>query len=185
MNAFSRGDLTCSESQFVQLCNALGGDLDSRADYHLCRDGDHDSARSGPFCQSGCVGYPYTDVAAYVPRDYLWMYPAIVLALLIIVLVHGILDQINPNRRVLSGIAVTLTGLGAGALIIDYGIQLAYLQPNWAKPGAHFRSRSWRGTGWEFAASIGFPEKLTPALHNQPDTPVLGAAGVNFSGIHN
>jgi hypothetical protein len=32
------------------------------------------------------------------------MYPAIVLALLIIVLVHGILDQINPNRRVLSGL---------------------------------------------------------------------------------
>lgn len=85
--------------------------------------------RSGPLCQSGCVGYPYTDVAAYVPRDYLWMYPAIVLMLLIIVLVHGIHDQIDESRRVLSGVAVTLTGIGAGALIIDYGIQLGYLQP--------------------------------------------------------
>jgi hypothetical protein len=23
--------------------------------------------KSGPYCQSDCVGYPYTDVAAYVP----------------------------------------------------------------------------------------------------------------------
>ncbi|MGZ4475348.1 MAG: hypothetical protein ACXVWW_06555, partial [Nocardioides sp.] len=34
-------------------------------------------ARSGPYCRSGCVGYPYTDAAAFVPRDYLWMYPAL------------------------------------------------------------------------------------------------------------
>jgi hypothetical protein len=27
------------------------------------------------------------------------------------------------------------------------------------------------------------PEKLAPALPNRPDTPVLGATGVNFSGI--
>jgi hypothetical protein len=26
---------------------------------------------SGQYCQSDCVGYPYTDVAAFVPRDYL------------------------------------------------------------------------------------------------------------------
>ena len=29
----------------------------------------------------------------------------------------------------------------------------------------------------------GFPEKLTPALHMRPDTPALGATGVNISGI--
>jgi hypothetical protein len=32
-------------------------------------------------------------------------------------------------------------------------------------------------------ATPDFPEKLTPALPNQPDTPVLGETGVNFSGI--
>ena len=38
--------------------------------------------RSGPYCRTDCVGYPDTDVAAFVPRDYLWIYPAVVLLLL-------------------------------------------------------------------------------------------------------
>jgi hypothetical protein len=25
--------------------------------------------RSGPYYQGGCAGYPYTDAAAYIPRD--------------------------------------------------------------------------------------------------------------------
>ncbi|MBO3751117.1 hypothetical protein J5X84_34020 [Streptosporangiaceae bacterium NEAU-GS5] len=28
-------------------------------------------AHSGPNCRNGCVTYPYTDAAAFVPRDYL------------------------------------------------------------------------------------------------------------------
>jgi hypothetical protein len=28
---------------------------------------------SGPNCLSDCITYPYTDVAAFVPGDYLWM----------------------------------------------------------------------------------------------------------------
>jgi hypothetical protein len=85
--------------------------------------------RSGPFCQGDCVGYPYADVAAYVPRDYLWMYPAIVLTLLIIVLMQCIHYKIEPSRRVLSGIGLTFSAVGAGTLIIDYAVQLTFIQP--------------------------------------------------------
>jgi NADH:ubiquinone oxidoreductase subunit 6 (subunit J) len=85
--------------------------------------------RSGPFCQADCVDYPYADAAAYVPKDYLWMYPAIALTLLIIVLVQCIHYQIEPDRRVLSGIGVTLSAVGAGTLIIDYAVQLTFIQP--------------------------------------------------------
>jgi hypothetical protein len=28
-------------------------------------------ARSGPFCVSACVTYPYTNVAAFIPADYI------------------------------------------------------------------------------------------------------------------
>jgi hypothetical protein len=31
--------------------------------------------KSGPFCVDDCVGYPFTDIAAYIPRDFLWIYP--------------------------------------------------------------------------------------------------------------
>jgi hypothetical protein len=85
--------------------------------------------RSGPYCQAGCVGYPYTNVAAYVPRDYLWLYPAILVALLTMVLVQCIHYQTEASRGVLSGVGVSLTAIGAGALIIDYVIQLTFLQP--------------------------------------------------------
>ena len=85
--------------------------------------------RSGPYCQSGCVGYPYTDVAAFVPRDYLWMYPAVVLTLLTVVLVECIRHQLAPSRGLFSRIAVAFTTMGAAVLVVDYASQLTFLQP--------------------------------------------------------
>jgi hypothetical protein len=34
---------------------------------------------SGPFCLEGCFEYPYHDIAQRFPRDYYWMYAAIIL----------------------------------------------------------------------------------------------------------
>jgi hypothetical protein len=84
--------------------------------------------RSGPYCQSGCVGYPYTDAAAFVPRDYLWMYPAIVLTLLALVLVECIHSQLPPSRELLSRIGVAFTIMGGAILVVDYAIQLTFIQ---------------------------------------------------------
>jgi hypothetical protein len=85
--------------------------------------------RSGPYCQSGCVGYPYTDVAAFVPMDYLWMYPAVVLTLLAMVLVECIHHQVAPSRGLLSRIAVAFTTMGVAILVVDYASQLTFIQP--------------------------------------------------------
>jgi hypothetical protein len=85
--------------------------------------------RSGPYCQSGCVGYPYTDAAAYVPRDYLWMYPAIVLTLLALVLMECIHSQVPSSRELLSRIGVAFTIMGVAILVVDYASQLTFIQP--------------------------------------------------------
>jgi hypothetical protein len=85
--------------------------------------------RSGPYCQSGCVVYPYTDAAAFVPRDYLWLYPAIVLTLLIMVLVECIHLQIPPSRELLGRIGVAFTIMGVAILVTDYATQLTFIQP--------------------------------------------------------
>jgi len=85
--------------------------------------------RSGPYCQSDCVGYPYTDVAAFVPRDYLWMYPAVVLNLLVILLVECIHHQMSPGEDLLSRIGVAFTIMGVAILVADYASQLTFLQP--------------------------------------------------------
>jgi hypothetical protein len=85
--------------------------------------------RSGPYCQSGCVGYPYTDAAAYVPRDYLWMYPAIVLTLLAMALMECIHFQMPQSRALLSRIGVAFTIMGVVILVVDYASQLTFIQP--------------------------------------------------------
>ncbi|MGZ6804010.1 MAG: hypothetical protein ACXVFU_13275, partial [Nocardioidaceae bacterium] len=89
-------------------------------------------ARSGPYCRSGCVGYPYTDAAAFVPRDYLWMYPALAMVLAFLVLAVTLHAWVPPDRRVDSGIGVCLTVLGSGVLVVDYALQVTVLQPGLA-----------------------------------------------------
>jgi len=84
--------------------------------------------RPGPYCRSGCVGYPYTDVAAFVPRDYLWMYAAVVLTLLVIALVECIHYQVPPDRQLLSRIGVAFTIMGVAILVVDYASQLTFIQ---------------------------------------------------------
>jgi hypothetical protein len=43
-------------------------------------------ARSGPFCANACVAYPYVDVAQFIPGDYPWLVPGILLAPTFVVL---------------------------------------------------------------------------------------------------
>jgi len=49
--------------------------------------------------------------------------------LLIMVLVQSIDYEIEPGRRLLSGVGLTLSAVGAGTLIIDYAVQLTFIQP--------------------------------------------------------
>lgn len=86
--------------------------------------------RSGPFCRAGCLTYPYTDAAAFVPRDYWWMYPQSLLVVLVLALLVCIHHTAAPTSRVFSGIAVVLGVVAAAALLLDYAIQLAVLQPS-------------------------------------------------------
>jgi hypothetical protein len=85
--------------------------------------------RSGPFCSGDCMGYPYTDVAAFVPRDYWWMYPTVVLALLFVVLAVCLHEWAGPDSKLPAAVAVCFTTIGATVIAGDYGIQLTVLQP--------------------------------------------------------
>ena len=86
--------------------------------------------RSGPFCSDGCLGPPYTDVAAFVPRDYWWLYPQSLLILLVLALLVCVHQAAAPAARVFSALAVALTTVATAALLADYVIQLAVLQPS-------------------------------------------------------
>lgn len=86
--------------------------------------------RSGPFCSTGCLGYPYTDAAGFVPRDYWWLYPQSVLILLTLALVVCVHHTVARPVRVFSAIATMLAAVAAAALLIDYAIQLTVSQPS-------------------------------------------------------
>jgi hypothetical protein len=89
--------------------------------------------RSGPFCPGPGITYPYTDAAAFVPRDYLWMYPGFFLGPLLVVLVACIHHNAPSERRLFSRIGLSFASIAAAVLGIDYFIQLAVMQPSLLK----------------------------------------------------
>jgi uncharacterized membrane protein YhaH (DUF805 family) len=85
--------------------------------------------KSGPFCTGNCVGYPYTDITAYIPRDFLWMYPALLPAPLFMMLACALHERASIDRKRFSRLAVSFSVIAATLLGADYFIQLRVIQP--------------------------------------------------------
>jgi hypothetical protein len=86
--------------------------------------------QSGPYCSMSCIAYPYTNAAGFVPRDYLWMYPAALMSMTFIVLVACIHRQARDDLKVFSLVAMCFASLGAAMILPDYVIQIAVVQPS-------------------------------------------------------
>lgn len=86
--------------------------------------------QSGPFCTEGCFRYPYLDIAARFPRDYLWLFPALLAALLFVAFVLALQARARPARRLIAQFSVVLSAMGALTLVGDYFVQLAVVQPS-------------------------------------------------------
>jgi hypothetical protein len=90
-------------------------------------------ARSGPFCGPttwACVPAPYTDVAQFIPGDYLWLIPAILLAPVFVVLVAAIHTWAPESRRLWSRIALAFAIAYAVIIGTTYFVQLAVVIPS-------------------------------------------------------
>jgi len=85
--------------------------------------------KSGPFCTEDCLAYPYTDFAAHIPRDFLWMYPALLVAPLFVMLLTTMHQRTPPARRQFTRIAMAFGVMAATILTADYFIQLRFVQP--------------------------------------------------------
>ena len=89
--------------------------------------------RSGPFCVSSCITYPYINVASFVPRDYLWMVPAIFMILLFVILTACIHDCADDDKKVFSRVGLSFAMVSAAVITLDYFIQLTVMQPGLLK----------------------------------------------------
>jgi hypothetical protein len=84
---------------------------------------------SGPGCAAGCFNYPYSDIASRFPRDYYWMYPAILLSLVYYVLMVSIHYFVPVERKIFSQIGMSFALISAATIVIDYFLQLSVVQP--------------------------------------------------------
>ncbi len=91
--------------------------------------------RSGPFCRSACLTFPYLGADAFVPRDYWWMYPQSLLVLLGLVLLVCVRHALPSDVGVLGAVGVALWGVGTAVLLADYAVQLAVVQPSLLRGG--------------------------------------------------
>ncbi len=87
--------------------------------------------RSGPFAPAAdIIPYPYTNVAAFIPGDYLWLCPGILLAPVFIVLMACIHSCACSDRKVFSQIALSFAVIYATLILIDYFIQFTIVIPS-------------------------------------------------------
>jgi hypothetical protein len=83
---------------------------------------------SGPFCKAACFEYPYTDIISRFPRDYIWMYPAMVVSLLFIVLMVCVHNYADREKKIFSLMGVSFAVISSMILLLDYFIQVTVIQ---------------------------------------------------------
>ena len=86
--------------------------------------------RSGPFCASACVAYPYVDVAQVIPGDYLWLLPGILLAPTFVVLMACIHAYAPEPKKIYSRIGLSFALIYAVVILVDYYLQLTVVVPS-------------------------------------------------------
>lgn len=88
-------------------------------------------ARSGPFAPAAnSITYPYINVAAFIPNDYLWLYPGILLALIFVVLMVCIHYYTSNDKKIFSHIGLSFALVYATVITIDYFIQFTMVIPS-------------------------------------------------------
>jgi len=85
---------------------------------------------SGPFCAGGCFTYPYSDIASRFPRDYIWMYPAMILNMVYYVLMVAIHYFAPAEKKIFSHIGQSFALLSMATFVIDYFLQVSVIQPS-------------------------------------------------------
>jgi hypothetical protein len=85
---------------------------------------------SGPFCTGNCIEYPYTDIVSRFPRDYYWMFPAILLSFSYLILMVTIYHTAPENKKLFGLLGVVFAGMASLILITDYFIQVSVIQPS-------------------------------------------------------
>ena len=86
--------------------------------------------RSGPFCTSSCIAYPFTNAVQFVPRDYLWVMPGMLLVPLFVIVACCINSCVEERKKHLSLICICFASISATVIAVDYFIQFQVVEPS-------------------------------------------------------
>lgn len=87
--------------------------------------------KSGPFAATeGRLFYPYPGAAKQVPRDFLWMYPAVLMMLAYLVLFVCVQRRSAGVGKIFGTVGSTLAAVSFAIIGADYFIQLRTVQPS-------------------------------------------------------
>lgn len=85
---------------------------------------------SGPFCASDCFEYPYTNIADRFPRDYYWMYFAMVMMIAYLAMMVSIHQTVENSKKHFSLISISFAIMATMILFTNYFIQVSVIQPS-------------------------------------------------------
>lgn len=86
---------------------------------------------SGPYCKAvSCYVYPYLDIALRFPRDYYWMYPAMLMMISYLVLMVCIHRWASQEKKIYSLIGLIFVSMSTLILVADYFVQVSIIQPS-------------------------------------------------------
>ncbi|MFH1852589.1 MAG: hypothetical protein ABIA75_09615 [Candidatus Neomarinimicrobiota bacterium] len=85
---------------------------------------------AGPFCPGDCFQYPYADIADRFPRDYIWMYPALLLTLAYLALMVCIHNWAPREKKIYSQVGLAFALIAAATILVDYFLQVSVIQPS-------------------------------------------------------
>lgn len=74
--------------------------------------------------------YPYTNVSAFIPGDYYWLVPGILLAPTFVVLMACIHNYAPSQRKVFSQVALSFAVLYTAVIMINYFLQFTVVIPS-------------------------------------------------------
>jgi hypothetical protein len=86
--------------------------------------------RTGPFAAPGtAIPYPYSAAARFVPQDFTWMWLALLMMLVFLVLAACLRERAEDGRKVFGTIGLCLASASFTVIALDYFIQLRTVQP--------------------------------------------------------
>lgn len=85
---------------------------------------------TGPFCKANCISYPYDNVVSQFPKDYYWMFLAIVFMTLYLILFVCLQHLVREEKKLFVHVATIFAIMSAVIIISCYFVQISVIQPS-------------------------------------------------------